>query len=283
MKEDELLRALRRWHEEEPDPRFRFDRFRRWAKRHLRVDAERTPDGAVEESGEAEDTLRTATSPNTFIRRFGSCASALAEAGVLEDISFPNFCLLARSDRYVSDATLLELIRDADRWAREEFRRPLTRATLDEYRERALRENWEAHTFTPVPSPAKIFRRFGGSLVKTMLAAGVINREEALRRVARRGVRLAVESLAAHVKVCARLHGVPSAENLTLAVYDRWRQALVDALLAPVPCSWTICLRLGAANWRDGVIAAARTTTDPDEEAALMTRYEAALPNASWA
>ena len=139
----------------------------------------------------------------------------------------------------------------------------------------------EAGRFQAVPHATTIIRRFGGSFVKALLAAGVIDRQGALRRVARTGVKLSVSELAAHVNVCAALHGISDVASLRGSVYDRWRDALVGTLLEPVPCSATICVRLDCSGWSAAARAAASIETDAEVEAVLSERYSTALADRS--
>jgi hypothetical protein len=266
----ELTNAIQLWHANEPDPMFRFGRFRAWA-------VERLCAGGEESATRSDLAFTVAISPNTYIKHFGSWLGALEEAGVLGDVSFDAFRRLAGSVHDYPDSQILDTVRDGAVWARQERGRELTRNLLAEYRLVVLRRSWTERTFIAVPAVCTIADRFGGSLTKAMLAAGVLSEDEGRARSSQSGVKLPDESLAAHVKVCARQLGLEDAAKLRKSAYLRWRNALVEILEEPVPAAITIVDRLGASCWPDAAAAAAAMATRHEIERRLSQKYEAAL------
>jgi hypothetical protein len=72
---DALLELLRQWHAAEPDERRRFRAFRAWVLKSS-------------EGSDASTLAARAISKRTFVRRFGSWVAALAQAGLLDGVSF---------------------------------------------------------------------------------------------------------------------------------------------------------------------------------------------------
>jgi len=72
---DALLELLRQWHAAEPDERRRFRAFRAWVLKSS-------------EGSDASTLAARAISKRTFVRRFGIWVAALAQAGLLDGVSF---------------------------------------------------------------------------------------------------------------------------------------------------------------------------------------------------
>jgi hypothetical protein len=208
-----LLRGLRRWRSEDQDAPLFYARFKTWAQQNVHLDPRNFAIGAgahilEDVSISPPETIHLAFSPNTYIEHFGSWFRALALAEVPQSLSFDDYVNSCKTDRYISDETIFEFLRDAERWAQRQTGRPLTRASLDKFRQDRFWQNWMSDNLLPVPSGSMIAGRFGG-LVEAMQAGGIWDEQQVSRRSIRRGAKLQLTELAAYVIVCADSEGAP--------------------------------------------------------------------------
>lgn len=277
--DEALLAGVRLWADPRSGGEFRFAGFREFAldqlRKHSSSEAKSNLSDDPQASAAQREELAFAVSPNTYISRFGSWVETLAAAGALGGVTFEEFRQLVSASKEYAPERLVDTVRAAATWADTEGLR-LTRKTFDEYRDGALRAGWQAGSYEPIPSAQAITSRLG-SLIEAMHRAGVIDSAEAARRHSRRGRKLPLERLAAHVRVCVehRSDGDPSA--LEERTYTEWRDTLVDVLGAPVPASLTIRQRFETLTWRETVAAAMDTLVDGAELAALRRQYTDAL------
>ncbi len=234
---EELLLALRSWHVQAPDEKRRFKAFRGWAVERLR-------DGSL--SGQSS---RTAISIPTYCEHFGSWLGALAAAGILDGITFENFCRLTSTDRAISDEQLKQVVRDADAWSRATYGHPLNRKRLKQHRLVILKQRWVERDWRPYPAVLMIHRRLGGTVADVMLAAGLLDVAGVAEARARRGMKVSDAMFAAHIKVFVQHHGCEEdPSQLRKCDYRNWRNQIVNVLKLSVPSEVTMQDRLGV-DW----------------------------------
>lgn len=162
-----LIGLLKRWHADAPDPERRFEYFRAWMRAQM-------------DSGDADQLPARAVSIGTFRRHFGSWPRAVANAGLLEGMSFAAFKRLVTIPRKRSEAELRAALGNWAAWASAASKR-LTVATLKEWREAVLHEHWQNGVVDGVPDQRAIAGHWG-SFLDALVAAGLISTAEAQRR-----------------------------------------------------------------------------------------------------
>lgn len=204
---EEVIADLRRCGRELGKKRLLFREYREWAR-------------GEERAGRAANTLLI--SPNSFITRFGSFATALRLAGLETALNGPR----TRS----SENTGERLIACLRRAAADERIDRITLERYDGWRERGLRAG---HA---IPAGGTIAEHFGGWR-RALSAAGLSSSNEERAGYGRgRGRKVSLEHMARCLLEAAHRRGMP----LTIGSYRKWRAMVLDDLGLPPPPSESV-------------------------------------------
>jgi hypothetical protein len=244
---DALLELLRQWHAAEPDERRRFRVFRVWVLKSL-------------EGSNAATLAARVISKHTFSKRFGSWVEALAQAGLLEGVSFEVFKRLVGTPRKNTVECLEAAIHEWSEWDRVE-NRGLTIKSLSAWRESVLRQRWKECIPEGVPDVGALISQWG-SFLDALVAVGLITADEALRRRLVRGDRLTRDEIAALIRSAHRENG----GTLDRAAWRRFRTGTARETGRSVPHETTVVDRLDAVDFDAAVAIALRMApVDTDE------------------
>ncbi|MGA2471799.1 MAG: hypothetical protein ABSG64_14050 [Solirubrobacteraceae bacterium] len=242
-----MLELVRQWHQNEPDERRRFVRFRAWVLQQLTDPSSR-------------ELAARVVCGETYRKHFGSWATVVAEAGLLPGMSFLAFRHLVGSPYQYSVDDMERYLRQ---WAAYALANgdELTVTSWSAWRDVELRQRWVAGIAQGLPGDHAIDRHWV-TFLDALVDLGLVSSDEALRRRLARGDRLPLDELAALLRAAVR----SCDGDLGYATYDAFRKRKSIELGRSVPCVDTVLVRLGARTLDEAVKIAEGMATHPAED-----------------